>query len=559
MCLYCLILVLVTVFCAPVSSSLVTAVEDGTCPPWTYYSYRNNTCQCGSIVQGIIQCNITSGTLTLQMCTCITYDPQTNHTVAGRCAYSCIAHLLQQPVYHLPMIRENFTEVTCGRWKREGPLCSKCIKGHGFPLYTYDLKCVQCTDFHIKELFLFLAKSLIPPTILCIVVTVFHLNVLQPPWSVFVLVAQLISSPPMMQSALNFQPAFFTFSSTFVATVYGPWNLDFFRALYHPESISPHINFLHASLIDGAIGLYPLVLVAVLYTFVTLRDRGCKIIVQMWKPFHYLMARFQSRINLKTSLVDTFATLLLLSYVKIGYAALYVLAPTRLWSPDGSYVWVVYIDPSLKYFGSSHAGYAIVTLLLSFTVLLVPVIILFLYPCLCFQKCLNRLHLRSLTLHIFVDAFQGCYKDGTNGTRDCRYFAALQLVLRLLFPLAFSFTKEIIISYSLAIVALVLYLTLFVIAQPYKNVVYNKTDIPLLVGLLFGPFTVYFNMLYWINYQTSFSNSNAIVTLEVLLLISPLLYIIIWSFVYIKHIITHCSWCRKETPETSELLAHTEE
>ena len=150
-----LILVLVIVFCAPVSSSeLVTAVEDGTCPPWTYY--RNNTCQCGSIGHGIIQCNITSGTLTLQMCTWVTYDPLTNHSVAGNCIYSCI--YLSQPVYQLPMIRENFTELTCGRWKREGPLCSKCIQGYGLPLYTYDLKCVQCNDFHIKNCLSFLQR-----------------------------------------------------------------------------------------------------------------------------------------------------------------------------------------------------------------------------------------------------------------------------------------------------------------------------------------------------------------------------------------------------------------
>ena len=285
------------------------------------------------------------------------------------------------------------------------------------------------------------------------------------------LVAQLISSSPAMQSTLNYHFTFSNFFTVFIATVYGPWNLDFFRALYHPKCISPHINFLNASLIDGAIGLYPLVLVAVLYTFVTLRDRGCKIIAQMWKPFHYLLARFQSRINLKISLVDTFATLLLLSYMKIGYAALYILTPSRLWSPDGSHIWVVYIDPSLQYFGHSHAGYAIVTLLLSFTILLVPVMILFLYPCQCFQRCLNRLHLRSLALHTFVDAFQGCYKDGTNGTRDCRYFAALQLVLRLLFPLAFSLRVELITSAFLSFIALVLYLTLFVIAQPYKDVV----------------------------------------------------------------------------------------
>ena len=88
-----------TVFCTSVSSSeLVTAVEDGTCPPWTYY--RNNTCQCGSIGHGIIQCNITSGTLTLEMCTCVTYDPLTNHSVAGRCPYSCITHFSHAYILH---------------------------------------------------------------------------------------------------------------------------------------------------------------------------------------------------------------------------------------------------------------------------------------------------------------------------------------------------------------------------------------------------------------------------------------------------------------------------
>ena len=39
----------------------------------------------------------------------------------------------------------------------------------------------------------------------------------------------------------------------------------------------------------------------------------------------------------------------------IGYATFYVLAPTRLWSPDGSHKWVVYSDPSLTYLGPSHA------------------------------------------------------------------------------------------------------------------------------------------------------------------------------------------------------------
>ena len=137
------------------------------------------------------------------------------------------------------------------------------------------------------------------------------------------------------------------------------------------------------------------------------------------------------------------------------------------------------MDPSITYFGSSHIGYAVITLLLAFIVLIIPIILLFLYPCRCFHKCLNHFHLRLLPLHAFVDAFQGCYKDGTNGTRDCRYFAGLQLVLRLLFPFIFLIARETMSSLSSFAVLLGLYIILFVIIQPYKIAVYNKADVPL--------------------------------------------------------------------------------
>ena len=368
--------------------------------------------------------------MSLQACVCMTYNPITNESVAKHCPYSCIAHLREQ-VYELPMTRNNFTALTCGVWKREGPLCSKCIQGYGIPLYSYDLKCVNCSSsFQIKEVFKFLAVSLIPPTVLCIMVAVLHLNALHPPWSAFVLAAQVLSSPIVMQTVFNYVRVHphdtvdkIVILYMYVATLYAPWNLDFFRAIYKPTCISPSITTTQSYAIEGAIGLYPLVLLIVMYSFVTLRDRGCRVIVKIWKPFYFLLSRFQSKLNLKTSLIDTFATFLLFSYMKIGFAAFYVLAPTPVWSPDGSYRLAVYIDPSVAYFGSSHIGYAVIALLLAIVVLIIPIILLFLYPFRCFHKCLNHFHLRLLPLHAFVDAFQGCYKDGTNGTRDCRYFS----------------------------------------------------------------------------------------------------------------------------------------
>ena len=367
------------------SGELHTAVDESGCPPWTYRPNSTSPCQCGSSVQGSIQCNITTGMLTLQMRLCVTYDNHTNESVAGLCPYSCIAHLGEQ-IYQLPSTRNNFNELTCGVWKREGPLCSKCIQGYGIPLYSYDLNCVNCSSsFQIKEVFKFLAVSLIPPTVLCIVVAVLHLNVLHPPWSAFVLVAQVLSTPVLVQSLLNYANVRSfkqdRIPSMVTATIYGPWNLDFFRALCKPTCISPSITTTQSYAIEGAIGLYPLVLLVVLYSFVTLRDRGCRVIVKIWKPFHFLLSRFHSKLNLKTSLIDTFSTFLLLSYMKIGFAAFYVLTLTPVWSPDGSYRLAVYMDPSIAYFGSSHIGYAVITLLLAIVVLIIPIILLFLYPC----------------------------------------------------------------------------------------------------------------------------------------------------------------------------------
>ena len=51
-------------------------------------------------------------------------------------------------------------------------------------------------------------------------------------------------------------------------------------------------------------------------------------------------------------------------------------------------------------------------------------------PCSCFQVCLNRTGCSCQSLHTFMDAFQGHYKNGTNGTRDLRFFSGLYLLLR---------------------------------------------------------------------------------------------------------------------------------
>ena len=135
---------------------------------------------------------------------------------------------------------------------------------------------------------------------------------------------------------------------------------------------------------------------------------------------------------------------------------------------------MVYYDGNVAYFGESHYAILAITILIIFTFL--PILLLCLYPCRCFQRFLNRHSLRSQILHTFVETFQGNFKDGTNGTRDCRYFAALYLIVRVVGYMSLGFN---LISLGfITTLALLLIITFLVsVCQPYKKRFYNAIDI----------------------------------------------------------------------------------
>ena len=528
--------------------------DDSGCPLWTYRRNATSDCQCGTTAGGIVECNNTTGELKLHSCAGLTRDPSTNKSIVGHCPYSCVEYFYQ-PLYPLQMNSTSSSTELCKIFKRDGPLCSKCESNLGIPMYTYALECVECPHFQFKLLITYLMKSVIPPTLLFIALTIFHFHILRPPWSVYVLAAQAISTPLSLQSGLNI--SFNLTQQIFLkvmATLYGPWNLDFFRALYTPQCISPHITMLQSFVIEGPLGLYPLLLIAMLYTLVKCRDRGCRIALKI----QYIYSRVHGTFNMNTSLIDAFSTFYLLSFVRIGFAAFYILAPTRVWSPNGTYIWKVYYDPSYAYFRFPHIVYAIPTLLIAVLLVIFPIILLFFYQYQWFQKLLHHLRLRSLALNTFVDAFQGCYNDGTNGTPDCRYFSALQLVLRLTLPLTVFFTKDPLLSVFLCSIALGFYITAFVLMKPYKEDIYNKTDIPVLMLLLLFSVDLNSSVLFKVyKYHHITWLSPCVLSLCVFV---PLIYLLIWSLVHVKVLIKQnpsvMSWCaRPRSSESEQLLS----
>ena len=203
----------------------------------------------------------------------------------------------------------------------------------------------------------------------------------------------------------------------------------------------------------------------------------------LWRPFHAWCVCIRLR-NIKTSLVDAFATFILLSCVKFLSVSFGLLIPARLFNIHGKTIGAkyLYFDGTIEYFGKDHLPYAILAVIILLVFIAFPCLLLCLFPCRCFQRCLVRYHLRSLALTTFMDAFQGCYKDGTNNTRDCRYFAPMYIILLcvLLGSFATALSRFI---YSAMVSILITFAIIIAIVRPYKSPEHNVINTCLILVL----------------------------------------------------------------------------
>ena len=457
-----------------------TAVESSplSCPGlWSIFENNNGStqCNCGPDLGGVVNCDKYTLEITLYRCFCMSlYANDSNITVVGACLYTCDG---TYPVN---------TDYMCGKESnREGQLCGRCREGFAPPAYSYDWRCVRCShDSFLKNLVKYCVVAFLPLTIFFIIVITLHISATSPSMNAFLLACQVLTSPMQIR---------IVFSSTngpgsrwpvrIIGSLYGFWNLDFFRTLYPRFCLHPNMSTLQVLALDYIIAAYPLLLTIITYSLVELHNRNCKLVVCLWKPFRICFARFQRQWNIQTSLIQAFVSFLLLSSIKFLSVSFDFLVPVHMYNIQGkSLEPYLYIDGTVEYFGKQHLPYAILAIVVLSIFIILPLLLLCLYPCICFQKILNACNLRCQALHIFMDAFQGCYKNGTDGTRDCRYFSVLYLLVRIFFfiAIAVTFSSSIYVASFFVGVIFTLFALLFTFVQPYKTPVYNVVDTVLL-------------------------------------------------------------------------------
>ena len=505
------------------------------CPAW--FIGNHTKCTCGQSAGGIVHCNQSRLEIMLLVCNCMTHDEKQAKTFVGPCSYSCYHQgSLTMSSYSgyrhfYNVLKKEIGKEICGPLNRQGMLCGQCKEGYVPPVYSYDLRCVKCSSGN-NNWVKYTIAAFLPLTVFYFFIVAFRVSATAPSMNAFVQVSQAIATPALVRIIMfslelhtEYTHPITSWMIRSLLAIYGIWNLDFFRTIIPPQSICLPVNTLEAIAIDYIAAIYPLVLICITYIFIELHDHNCRLIVLVWKPFHWCLARFRRQWNMKTSIVDAFATFFLLSYVKLLSISFDLLVPTRLYNINGTRVSTyqyLYYDATIEIFGKKHLYYAIVAIVVLVVFVGLPLLLLLLYPLRCFQRCLGFCRLNRQMLRIFIEVFQGSYKDGTNGTRDCRYFAALYLVIRILLFIFYALTLSG-YFYCLAALSLTTLAILVTLAQPHKQTIHNKVDTVLILIL-----AMWFYSLSAVDlaaYQDPKLMTPTLVIVVILILL-PLLYVI---------------------------------
>ncbi len=476
------------------------------CPPgklWDNGTQQHCICVEELVERRIISCDEGSRSSKLLLGFCMTFDYTTNTTMVGPCPYVHTQNV-SDGFYTLPESALELSISICDPVHREGLLCGRCKKNTGLSISSDIFQCTSRENAALSiVLYIFLQCGVV--LVLFLVVTSFKIGATHPPLLAFAFYAHVVTMAIDSNDSLYFR--FNTLQSRLARVfakatlaLYGIWSLTFFDYIFPSVCISHSLKNIHSILFGYLPALLASICILTSFIAIKLHNRDFCLVVWLWKPFRICYARFQRQWGHSGSLVNAFATLWLLCYSRITATSFEIVYPGKVYRVTatqykGHFLTVAH-DPTVRYLSLEHVPYATLASVMLVAVVILPPILLLLYPTRVFRRALVRCGRERWTqLHEFMDTFQGCYVDGTNGTRDCRSMSAFYFILRVLLCFICVFTGNVTASsgihfYLVEVIVLVVAVTLFAIIRPYKDTTMNTIDILLLsllivLGLLF--------------------------------------------------------------------------
>ena len=468
-----------------------------------------------------------------------TLDNDSDIAVYGYCPYITASKIDEQinhdNYYHIEFDLSNLTKQTCGPLNRKGMLCSECLEGYGPAVYAFGNECLKCHGSVYGRWALYLFVVLFPITVFYIFVIIFNVHAVSPPFTAFVLYCQIFVTIDRIQmpSPSRYTSKYHSPTLLLLArTLSGVWNLDFGRHIFPAFCVSESLNSYHALLLDYIIGFYPMLLILITYVLIQLHVHDYKVVVAVWKPFHRCFARVRRSWDPQASIMNTFATFLFLSFSKILFISHYSIKRTGITILNSTVQSIIYdrlyYNPMIQIYSHQHIPFVVLSYTLTTAFVYIPIILLCCYPTKCFKKILSHCCGRKkVVIDMFMDSFQGYYKDGTSGTYDWRSLSGLYpLLMVATLPTSSQRFSGI---HSREKVAFFLVMMVYALVRPYKKLTHNLIEIVL---LLFTSFIVSYltssSKIQRVNYFKD--DVDHVTTILLLFLVPHLIIILLMTF-----------------------------
>ena len=458
--------------------------NDSVCPPWGYCDETSGTCKC-FMKSDVLICDPNGVQNFILVGYCLTISDNSDELELGLCIYK--SRYMEHTRYYvdyaydsLPFQTSNLNTKMCGTFNRTGTLCGKCSNNTYLRAYSYDMSCSSCGN-EIYSFIMYIIVGYVPLTLFCILVLVLEINIPASQLLGYVFFCQILTSPVFARSVMFYlgegelKHSPYKIGPQLIGTLYGIWNLDFFRLF--DLGICLKISPFATLSLDLLIALYPLVFMLFIYGMTVLHDSNCKVIVMIAKPLKSFFYVFKHKWNIKSSVIEGFATFMFLSNVKFLGVCFDLLIPVQVCHPskNNTCKWALYYDSTVRYFSREHIPYAALAIVVFVVFVIIPMLTLALYPLSVFQRCASHLpHTWQIALYFLMDSFQGTYKNGTEpGCKDCRWFSVVAFVLRLLIFSTFGFYY---LSITLWVVIIVCTAMLTIIVNPNKPQFQHNSD-----------------------------------------------------------------------------------
>ena len=461
------------------------------CPPWFTLDYTNDSlfpqCVCSQAMSSHITCNQRERTSYIKLSHCAFLDEVTNETVVTTCPYVFPQHLIHNGHIRLPQKLTQLNTFMCGHLTRQlgSPLCGRCTNGTGSSIYSFGSQCTSCS---ILNILYYLLLQYAPATVIFLVIIVLRITLVSPP------IAHYIIYCNVMHMCLKLIAGFYFLYTSANAHVFrvlftlnSLWTFDPLYFFSPPLCISQHIHEVYIPFLETMAALYPFTLLLLTYILIELYARDCKLIVIMWKVIYCKCGCLFGSWNSDKSLIQVFATLFLLSFMKFMGVVNSTFLVSDVFNMKNELVTTVpFIDPTVTPFSSTYLSLIILSAVILVFFILPPVLVLLLFPTTCFMKVSTYLKPRwVLALKIFTDTFYGSYKDGTNGTRDFRPAAGILfliwIILAVTYEILHLMPNNVPFPEKVLILSLATTLIIgFVAFQPYKHRAANTSGIILL-------------------------------------------------------------------------------